>query len=621
MRIFSSLLLLSLIGPSCASAAAPLAEDPSASTAEIVFHDDVEINDDETGNFIETFDRVIQRTGDIAGAGQVSYAFDPEHQTFKLLQAWVDTPDGTRLNVAPESVLVRPSLASNAAPGFVSTMTATVVLPQITVGAKVHLRVERKTARAFAATGFNASFFLSPVHTGDFYVSVHVPKDKPLSLGWRNGFTIVKDQIMEDGRVIEAESHVRDVSPEAQEAHMPPLYDIVPLFTLSTLKDYVDLGQRYHKLAEGKDAVTPEIQALADQVAGSQTGLAAARALYNWITGHIRYVAVYLSDEDGYIPHDAAAVLAAGYGDCKDQVVLLQALLKARGIASEPVIVKWSDARKDWPAPETGAFNHMIIYLPEYDVYANPTDKFTPFGVLDYGLVDKPALHATATPVMRRTSALKPGDAEFSTSGTIAIAEDGSLSGTASSSMTPLLGSFLRRELSSDKQQRNVMKNAAGHLPQPAKGSLQATKPDDLETPFGFSMTWTAPQAVKLTGFVLPAMPDFSPNPSPQSYLGSSQQRRFGTFFGPKTLNWHLTLTAPAGAAFATVPEDVHVSNDAGSYDVHYDNAQGSLTVTRRLVLTQWVVPAESYGQVEAIFRAMVGDLGSIASIAKVQKS
>ncbi|MBT9370496.1 DUF3857 domain-containing protein [Rhizobium sp. CSW-27] len=595
--------------------------NPFASDSEVVFHDEVEVNDDDTGTFTETFDRTILRTGDIAGAGQMSYLFDPEHQTFKLLQGWVDTPDGKRLNVAPENVMVRPSRAANAAPGFVSTMTATIVLPQITVGARVHLRVERKTVRAFAATGFNSSFYLSPVRTGDFYVSVHVSKDKPLSIGARNGFAVVRDETMEGRRFIEAEAHVRGVSPEDEEAHMPPLDDIAPLFTLSTLKDYADLGARYHRLAEGKDAVTREIQALADQIAGDKTGLEAARALYAWVSAHIRYVAIYLSDEAGYIPHDASAVLAAGYGDCKDQVVLLQALLKARGIASEPVIVKWSDAQAEWPAPETGAFNHMIIYLPEFDLYANPTDKFTPFGVMDYGLVGKPALHATATPVMRRIPALKPEDAQLSTTGTVAIAEDGSLSGTARVSMTPMLGVYLRRELATDKRQLTVMRNAAARLPQPATGSLQVTKPDDLEIPLGFSMNWSAPQAVKPTGFVLPAMPDFSPNPSPQSYLGSSKPRRFGAFFGPKTLNWHLTLTAPAGQSFVSVPEDVHVTNEAGGYDAHYESAGGSLTVNRTLVLKQWVVPAVSYSQVEELFRALVADQGSILGIASTHKT
>jgi transglutaminase-like putative cysteine protease len=49
-------------------------------------------------------------------------------------------------------------------------------------------------------------------------------------------------------------------------------------------------------------------------------------------------VAVWLGN-GGYVPHDAATILENGYGDCKDHVALLGALLKAKGIASEPVLI------------------------------------------------------------------------------------------------------------------------------------------------------------------------------------------------------------------------------------------------------------------------------------------
>jgi hypothetical protein len=49
-------------------------------------------------------------------------------------------------------------------------------------------------------------------------------------------------------------------------------------------------------------------------------------------------VAIFLGN-GGYEPHDAATVLENRYGDCKDHVALLEALLKAKGIASVPVLV------------------------------------------------------------------------------------------------------------------------------------------------------------------------------------------------------------------------------------------------------------------------------------------
>ena len=110
--------------------------------------------------------------------------------------------------------------------------------------------------------------------------------------------------------------------------------------------------------------MTPRIQTLADDItAGASDRREQAHRIYDWVSEHIRYVAVYLGN-GGYVPHDAASILDSGYGDCKDHVVLLEALLKARGIASIPVLI--NSANRYW-APEaatSGLFNHVLSTCP-----------------------------------------------------------------------------------------------------------------------------------------------------------------------------------------------------------------------------------------------------------------
>jgi transglutaminase-like putative cysteine protease len=85
-----------------------------------------------------------------------------------------------------------------------------------------------------------------------------------------------------------------------------------------------------------KTEVTPRIQALADDITpGASDRREQAHRIYDWVSEHIRDVAVFLGN-GGYEPHDATSILDSGYGDCKDHVVLLQALLKAKGIESIP---------------------------------------------------------------------------------------------------------------------------------------------------------------------------------------------------------------------------------------------------------------------------------------------
>ena len=96
----------------------------------------------------------------------------------------------------------------------------------------------------------------------------------------------------------------------------------------------------------------------------------------------MRYVALEFG-RGGIIPHNADSVLANGYGDCKDHTALFAAMLKAKGIASNLVILNATDIHTLAKVPTIAPFNHMIAWLPEFHLYADTTaGKVTPFGLL-----------------------------------------------------------------------------------------------------------------------------------------------------------------------------------------------------------------------------------------------
>ena len=100
-------------------------------------------------------------------------------------------------------------------------------------------------------------------------------------------------------------------------------------------------------------------------------------------------MAVWLDPNDGFVPHEAAEVLKAGYGDCKDYVVLTRALLAARGIEARMAIVDWGARFADPMLWSPYFANHAILYLPAYDHYVNPTDRQAGFDALDSELSGK----------------------------------------------------------------------------------------------------------------------------------------------------------------------------------------------------------------------------------------
>jgi len=100
-------------------------------------------------------------------------------------------------------------------------------------------------------------------------------------------------------------------------------------------------------------------------------------------------VAVAYGDA-GYEPHQAAEIFANKYGDCKDQAILLIAMLQEAGIEAYPVLISTWDSittQTDMPAL---LFNHAIAALPLDGtlVFMDPTDSVVSFGdlpVMDQG--------------------------------------------------------------------------------------------------------------------------------------------------------------------------------------------------------------------------------------------
>jgi hypothetical protein len=71
---------------------------------------------------------------------------------------------------------------------------------------------------------------------------------------------------------------------------------------------------------------------------------------------------------------------------------LFEALLKAKGIESDAVLVNLDAAYTLSGPPTLAQLNHVISYLPEFDVYADTTAGVAAFGSLPFQEYNKPAV-------------------------------------------------------------------------------------------------------------------------------------------------------------------------------------------------------------------------------------
>jgi len=106
------------------------------------------------------------------------------------------------------------------------------------------------------------------------------------------------------------------------------LVHFAPRFAASSFKTYAEVGRSYQARAYPKTQITPDIQALANQLTQySKSDKDKVRKLYNWVAHNIRYVGIYLG-AGGVVPHDAQSILTNRYGDCKDHVVTVTGEVK-----------------------------------------------------------------------------------------------------------------------------------------------------------------------------------------------------------------------------------------------------------------------------------------------------
>lgn len=258
---------------------------------------------------------------------------------------------------------------------------------------------------------------------------------------------------------------------EEREPMMPSLLSLAGRMSLSyfapgektgTAASWRQVGEWYAGLTQGRYSTTPEISAKVQELTAGKTDFAAKlQALTSFLQSEIRYVEISIGI-GGNQPHPASDVFRYRYGDCKDKVTLLKAMLQQVGINSEYVLI---DTRRGFVSPDVPSSwaDHAIIAieLPENslaDAYLSviasksgkryiifdPTDEYTPVGSLRAELQDSYALMVTDSGGELIKTPLLPPDANvWQRTGHFVLNADGELTGEVSEDRG---GDFAARE-------------------------------------------------------------------------------------------------------------------------------------------------------------------------------
>lgn len=118
------------------------------------------------------------------------------------------------------------------------------------------------------------------------------------------------------------------------------------------------------------------------------------KAIYYFVR-KFSYDKYHLRYGHGVIPNKPELILERGYGDCKDQSILIVAMLRELGIKAFPAVI---EAGADWSLDvkfHADYFNHQIVYIKTEDgkdVWLDPTFSTCPYGVVSSFCSDRYAL-------------------------------------------------------------------------------------------------------------------------------------------------------------------------------------------------------------------------------------
>lgn len=362
-------------------------------------------------------------------AGTFTFPVNEHFFTIELVEAFTRKADGRIVRVAPERVLVQRAPASSDALIFqVDITTRTVVFSDIAPGDEVEaaFRVTQKRPHTPGGTAWRIAFpRAAPYASAEFRLTV--PTSLPVFLS-QDGL----DHTRSDNGGETTHVWIYRGRPRAnQEAGAIHPYDFEPSLSFSTYPTWEAVGTAVGEGFERAARPTPEITALARQLAeGLQDDRAKANAILSWITSHVRYAAIVIG-AGGFVPRDAATIFADRFGDCKDMVTLMRVMLDAIGVRSEYALVNAAAVYREHPLP-VPLFDHVILYLPTLDLYVDPTVSTGRLGELPYALWEKPVLRFGPRGVSTaRIPALKPEDNSWTLTADMTVAEDGTVTGTS----------------------------------------------------------------------------------------------------------------------------------------------------------------------------------------------
>jgi len=348
----------------------------------------------------------IQSQGAAQQFGVLSFGYASANETPHITLVRVHKPDGAAVDTPVDSAIEMSAEVTRGAPLYSDLKEKHLPVRSLSAGDTLEYEVHTSIDKPEAPGQFwGATHFTAPgsiIVLAEILI-LEVPKDKYVQVWSPNH----KPTITENGSIRSYSWNVAQLvaapkpapGDDAAKTQGPkdPDEDTdgrkLPSAAWTTFHNWAEVGGWYKAMAMPRAQPNESLLARANEITrDAKTPEDQVRRIYEFVASKIRYVGIDFGI-GRYQPHDAMEVLANQYGDCKDKDTLLEALLRAKGYSTAPVLIGAGIAPVvDVPSP--AVFNHVIttVDLPAGRIWLDSTPEVAPYRYLSAIIRDQKAL-------------------------------------------------------------------------------------------------------------------------------------------------------------------------------------------------------------------------------------
>ena len=543
---------------------------------------------DARGRYTETIERVSRIMNEYGAdrLGRHTIPHKSSQQSLKVVDAHITLPDGKVIRLAKDWIKHRRDTEEDSR-SFGDEQSVVIVFPQVVVGSRLYSKHVLRHFKPEKPGEFSYKLSISPhmvyEHT---QTTLRVPKSLKLLVNHRG---------YEGGVVHETARHItyrfqfRQMQAYKHEDTAVDYIDHAPYLIFTQAPDYLAIGRQYLGASAPKVRITPEIRQMAQRLtADALSDEDKAKALYYWVSKNIRYISTTV-DDGGLVPRDSAYIFSRRFGDCKDHVVLLEAMLRAVGIESTAALVNMGEAFDLPEGPASNSpINHVITYIPSMDLYLDSTAQLVPFGKLDEQVLDKPTV-LVALNRLGHTPRMRAEDNTEISRTALTLLPDGRIEGSNNATMSGTLEINTRFERHGELSEpmEKTVNQLLLRFNEIGVGKVEVTPSMKTEKPFEWKSNFSLEPIADLRrsgAFTIPV--GTTPGYIAEKTLHKPLDKRVFPFVCESvTVEDHVTLNLPDTISIESIPADVAHQSRHVRYAATYALEDRQLQIKRSLVL------------------------------------